>query len=262
MFMSCEGQLGQRVTFLPTVYIGYMIITFDVFFSHKTKALKIFKLVNTVLLIIKITFKAYLTVSFPFFSLTLVTSGGATGGGGGRGAIAPPPPYDFEGEKGEEGKRRKGRRKKERKRRGKEKKRKKGRKKTNKQKNKKPGYGILRGKITPFSYTNFSKILPIGWVPARSLRSLALTHCWQILSAPLGLLLAQLRGTSTHAPSSPLIGVKATLKGGVEGWYIMPLHGITYPLIMAINVQENDVFTVHEFSKSPSLPSPARSFII
>ena len=70
------------------------------------------------------------------------------------------------------------------------------------------------------------------------------------------------KGHKHPCPSSPLIGVKAILKGGVEGWYIMPLHGITYPLIMAINVQENYVFTVHEFSKSPSLPSPARSFIM
>ena len=74
MFMSCEGQLGQRVPFLPTVYIVYMIITLD--FFNETKALKIFKLVNTVLLItcIKITFKPYLTVFLSNFSLTLVTA--------------------------------------------------------------------------------------------------------------------------------------------------------------------------------------------
>ena len=81
------------------------------------------------------------------------------------------PPYDFEGGKGEEGKRRKGRGKKKKGGEKKKKEKREERKKENKQTNKKPGYGILR-----FIH-KFSKILPIGWVPARSLRSLALTHC-------------------------------------------------------------------------------------
>ena len=99
---------------------------------------------------------------------------------GGRGGNCPP--YDFEGKKGEEGKRRKGRKKKRKKRRGKEKNREE-RKKENQKKKKKPVIAFCVQDNDVFIH-KFSKIFPIGWVPARSLRSLALTHCWQILSAP------------------------------------------------------------------------------
>ena len=98
-------------------------------------------------------------------------------GGGGAGGAVCPPPYDFEGEKGKEGKRRKGRKKKRKGRGKEEKKKKKGkkeRKKTNKQKTRLWHFAC---KITSFFIHKSSKILPIGWVPARSLRSLALTHC-------------------------------------------------------------------------------------
>ena len=147
---------------------------------------------------------------------------------------------------------------------GGEKKKKKGkkeRKKTNKQKTRLWHFAC---KITPFSNTNFQKFsLSDGSPLGRSLpRFDALLTNPVCTTRPITGTAKGHKHPSTHAPSYPLIGVKATLKGGVEGWYIMPLHGITYPLIMAINVQENDVFTVHEFSKSPSLPFPARSFII
>ena len=65
------------------------------------------------------------------------------------------------------------------------------------------------------------------------------------------------KGHKHPCPLLPVDWSKSNFKRGSRGlvtWYIMPLHGITYPLIMVINVQENDVFTVHEFSKSPSLP--------
>ena len=62
-------------------------------------------------------------------------------GGGGQ----LPPPYDFEGKKGEEGKRKKGRRKKK-KEKGREKKKKEKREERKKETNKKPSYGILRAR--------------------------------------------------------------------------------------------------------------------
>ena len=98
------------------------------------------------------------------------------GGGGGREGQLPPPPYDFEGGKGEERKRRKGRRKK---RRGKEKKKKKKGKKERKKENKQTKNPVMAFCVQDnvVFIHEFSKILPIGWIPARSLRSLALTHC-------------------------------------------------------------------------------------
>ena len=92
----------------------------------------------------------------------------------------------------------------------------------------------------------FSKNLPtVGGAPSpppppppyRSLRSLALAPCWQILAAPLSH--AHESGRRALAPPPPPTVVYAIL------------HNLP-PIVMAFNVEENAVF-IPEFSKI-SLP--------
>ena len=87
------------------------------------------------------------------------------------------PPYDFEGEKRK--RREKKKREKKKREKGGEKKKKKEKREERKKENKQTKIPVMAFCVQDnvvFIHES-SKILPIGWVPARSLRSLALTHC-------------------------------------------------------------------------------------